>query len=77
MPEHIQRDYLRKLLRAIGTWKTPEQAADIIIDLINKNYELKSPRCSHCGRQDDNGILKCTCENESQLNALENQSPEC
>lgn len=43
MPTHIQRDYLRRLLRAVANGdRTPEHASDIIIELINDNYELKS-----------------------------------
>ncbi len=52
MPEHIQRDYLRRLLRAVEKGeRTPEHAADVIISLINENYELKHEPlilCEHC-----------------------------
>jgi hypothetical protein len=42
--EHIQRDYLRRLLRAVEKGdRTPEHAADVIISLINENYDLKQP----------------------------------
>jgi hypothetical protein len=44
MGEPIQREYLRRLLRAVEKGeRTPEHAADVIISLINENYELIAP----------------------------------
>jgi hypothetical protein len=65
MGELIQRDYLRRLLRAVEKGdRTPEHAADVIISLINENYDLKQntvapSTCLHDWDEGHNGVSKC------------------
>jgi len=67
MPEHIQRDYLRRLLRAVENGdRTPEHATDVIISLINENYDLKPDRvCEYCLS------TVCKCGHLDDMKALE------
>lgn len=63
--EHIQRDYLRRLLRAVEKGeRSPEHATDVIISLINENYELKQDTpapstCVHEWGEPNHGHAKC------------------
>jgi hypothetical protein len=65
--EHIQRDYLRRLLRAVYKQdREPDHAADVLIHLINENYDLKKERvCEYCLKTD------CKCGHLDDMKALD------
>lgn len=67
MAEHIQREYLRRLLRAVEKGdRTPEHAADVIISLIQENYQLIPDRvCDYCL------TAKCKCGHLDDMKALD------
>lgn len=68
MAKPLQRDTLRDLLRRISEGEsplTPEQAADVILEVVNENYDLKKELtpapipCAHDWDEGHNGVSKC------------------
>ena len=86
MGQYIQRIDLRQLLRKVQTYDiNHEVAADQILAWIDANYDIKPEPITYADEATKRHASNCHCpacesyrdmKNESELNALENQSPE-
>ena len=63
MGQPIQREYLRRLLRAVVNGdRTPEHATDVIISIINDNYAVKPEPITYDDEATKRHASNCHCQ---------------